>query len=89
MDSDRRYSWLPLTVLISALIIWTVLLAIGAYLEWGADQPRHDIRKPLMMLGSLGLFLAIWATALWLRSRRLGRKARRPDGVPPGSAPLD
>jgi hypothetical protein len=43
-------------------------------LEWGADRPRHDLRKPLIMLGSLGVFLSVWAAAFWLRARRLRRK---------------
>ena len=46
------------------------LLALGAYLEWGADRPRHDLRKPLIILGCMAAFLAFWGVALWRRSRR-------------------
>ena len=70
MPQDAKKKWLPLAILAAALVIWTGLLALGAYLEWGADQPRRDIRKPLVMLASLTAFLAVWGIALWLRSRR-------------------
>ena len=36
----------------------------------GADQPRHDLRKPLIILAVMAAFLAFWGLALWLRSRR-------------------
>jgi len=62
--------WLPLAILAVALILWAALFAAGAYLEIGADKPRHDIRKPLIILGSMAAFLAFWGLALWLRSRR-------------------
>ncbi|MEX2316922.1 MAG: hypothetical protein WD669_07210, partial [Pirellulales bacterium] len=65
-----RKKWLPLAVLIGALVVWTSLLALGAFLQLGAAQPRHDIRKPLIILGALGLFLAVWGIALWRRARR-------------------
>jgi hypothetical protein len=70
MPQDTKKKWLPLAILAAALVIWTGLLALGAYLEWGADLPRRDIRKPLVMLASLTAFLAVWGIALWLRSRR-------------------
>ena|SRR5688572_14130199 len=74
MNTNQPTRWLPLSILVGALVIWTTLLALGAYLEWGADQPRHDIRKPLWMLGTLTVFLAVWGLALWLRARRPAEK---------------
>jgi hypothetical protein len=53
-----------------ALIVWAGIFALGAYLEWGADQPRHDLRKPLIIVGTMAAFLAFWGLALWVRSRR-------------------
>jgi membrane protein DedA with SNARE-associated domain len=79
MPSEQKRIWLPLAILAAGLVIWTGLLALGAYLEWGADQPRRDIRKPLFILGSLAIFLGVWAVALWLRARRLRRKRHRSD----------
>jgi hypothetical protein len=70
MSRDARKKWLPLAVLAAALVVWTGLLALGAYLELGADQPRHDFRKPILLLGSLSAFMALWGVALWLRARR-------------------
>lgn len=65
--------WLPLAVLAAALVVWAGLFAAGAYLELGADQPHHDIRKPLIILASMLTFLALWGLALWLRKRRDSR----------------
>jgi hypothetical protein len=70
MNDPQRKKWLPLAVLVGALVVWTSLLALGAFLNLGADKPQHDIRKPLAILGALGLFLAVWGLALWQRSRR-------------------
>ena len=57
-------------MLAAALMVWAAIFAVGAYLEWGADQPRHDLRKPLIILGTMAAFLAFWGLALWMRSRR-------------------
>ena len=69
--SDKQQKWLPVAMLAAALVIWAALFALGAYLESGADQPRHDYRKPLIILGTMTAFLAIWGVALWWRARRL------------------
>ena len=70
MDIETRKKWLPIGILAVALLLWAGMFALGAYLEVGADRPRHDIRKPLIVMGSMGTFLAFWGMALWLRSRR-------------------
>lgn len=71
MNANTRHKWLPLTVLAAALVVWACLLALGAYLEWGADRPRHDLRKPLIVAGTMATFLMFWGLALWRRSRRM------------------
>jgi hypothetical protein len=63
-------TWLTLGVLAVALVVWAMIFAVGAYLEPGADRPRHDVRKPLIILGSMAVFLVFWGLALWLRGRR-------------------
>lgn len=70
MNDQPRKNWLPFVVLAVALVVWAGLFALGSYLEWGADQPRHDLRKPLIVLGTMAAFLAFWGLALWFRSRR-------------------
>ncbi len=73
--SDRpRKTWLPFAILAAGLIAWASLFALGAYLEWGADQPHHDVRKPLIILTTMAGFLSFWGLALWLRSRRKNRE---------------
>jgi membrane protein DedA with SNARE-associated domain len=70
MDPETRKKWLPLATLAAALLVWAAMFALGAYLEPGADQPRHDFRKPLIVMACMGGFLAFWGIALWRRSRR-------------------
>jgi hypothetical protein len=55
-------------------VIWAGLFAAGAYLNFGADRPSHDLRKPLIILGCMATFLTFWGAALWLRSRRQRRR---------------
>ena len=70
MDPSIRKNWLPLGLLAVALLVWASIFALGAYLQVGADQPRHDLRKPLIILGSMAIFLSLWGLALWKRVRR-------------------
>jgi hypothetical protein len=70
MDSPRQKPWLPLAVLAGALAIWTALLAWGAYLQLGANKPQLDVRRPLIVLAAMGVFLSVWGLALWRRSHR-------------------
>jgi membrane protein DedA with SNARE-associated domain len=70
MERDTTKYWLPFAIFAIALVVWAGLFALGAYLEWGADQPRHDLRKPLIIFGSMAVFLSLWGVALWQRARR-------------------
>jgi membrane protease YdiL (CAAX protease family) len=74
MEKNLRRQWLPLLILGLALVVWAGLFALGAYLELGADRPRYDIRKPLVVLATMALFLGAWGLLLWKRARRSGRK---------------
>ncbi len=73
MNNAPRQSWRPFALLAAALVAWAALFAAGAYLELGADQPQHDYRKPLIVMGSMAIFLSVWGLALWARSRRVGK----------------
>lgn len=70
MNIEMRKKWLPFTILAAALVAWAALFALGAYLEPSADKPRHDLRKPLIVMSTMAAFLAFWGIALWLRNRR-------------------
>jgi membrane protein DedA with SNARE-associated domain len=70
MKDKTRKIWLPLGVLAIALVIWAAFFALGAYLQIGADEPKHDLRKPLIIMGSMTIFLLLWGLALWARARR-------------------
>jgi hypothetical protein len=70
MNTPRSKNWLPLGLLAAALLVWASFFALGAYLQIGADQPRHDLRKPLIIMGTMAIFLSLWGLALWTRARR-------------------
>ena len=70
MNSSRPKIWLPFGLLAVALLVWASFFALGAYLQIGADLPRHDLRKPLIIVGAMAAFLSLWGLALWMRSRR-------------------
>jgi hypothetical protein len=70
MEKNLRSQWLPLMLLGLALVIWAGLFAVGAYLELGADSPRRDLRKPLVVLATMALFLGAWGLLLWKRAGR-------------------
>ena len=70
MNERKPNSLLPLGFLATALLLWAGMFAAGAYFEVGTDQPRHDLRKPVIVMACMGGFLAFWGMALWLRARR-------------------
>jgi hypothetical protein len=70
MTPEQRKMWLPMVVLVVALVAWSGMLALGAFLQMGADQPHHDWRRPLIVMGCMAAFLGVWGVALWKRSRR-------------------
>jgi hypothetical protein len=70
MPSESRRKWLPLVILAAALAVWAAMFALGAYLQPGADNPQRDIRKPLIILGTMAVFLSLWGAALWIRFHR-------------------
>ena len=71
MYFEKHKQWWPFALLAVALLVWAGVFAAGAYLEPSADVPVHDIRKPLIILGTMAAFLAVWGVLLW---RRAGRK---------------
>jgi hypothetical protein len=70
MNTKRPKTWLPLIFLGVSLLIWAAFFALGAYLQVSTDLPRHDLRKPLIIMGSMAIFLSFWGLALWLRARK-------------------
>lgn len=70
MNDNTRKKWLPLGVLAVVLVAWAAMFATGAYLQLGADAPKHDMRKPLIIMGCMAVFLGVWGIALWNRARK-------------------
>lgn len=50
----------PTLILIALLFFWAVLLAIGT----SVNSKSFDLRKPLVVLGTIGLFAAVWLIAV-------------------------
>ena len=71
--SEVRNSRWPLVAIIAALVLWGLLLALGAYWAPSGEQAGHDRRKLLVVAATTGGFLAMWGLALWLGYRRQWR----------------
>ncbi len=64
---DRRDLMIPL--LVTVLLVWGLLLALGAYLFRG----EFDIRKPIIILACVGTFVGFWGLMLWVNRNRFNR----------------
>ena len=65
--------WLPIALIAVAVAAWGLLLAFGAYLEWGEERPQRDPRKFWIVIACVGAFLAFWGGALGMRAWRTRR----------------
>lgn len=63
-ESNLRSTGIKL--LFACLIVWTILIAAGSF--W--SKTATDYRRPLIVVGTMGLFLGVWAMALMLRKSR-------------------
>jgi len=59
------------TWIMLAVLAWGALLALGSYLFGGT----HPVLRAAMVFGVTVAFLGLWALALAMRKRRLGREA--------------
>lgn len=48
------------------LIIWASVIALGSF----QTQASTDVRRPLIVIATMGVFLGVWATAIWVRQKR-------------------
>ena len=51
-------------VIVSALMVWAVVLAIGVFLN------SDSYLKASLVLGSMAFFLSVWGVAIWLKKNR-------------------
>lgn len=97
--NDKAASRRFYLLIMLGLVLWGILLALGAFLGpefWtpqasqpgeaatagAGDEPTtprplarsFDVRKPLIVLAFVGLFLAAWGLALRSRHKRLTRQ---------------
>jgi uncharacterized membrane protein len=59
---NRKVIW----TIIGLLVVWSAIIALGAIVR--ADE--FDVRKPLIVLGTMGAFLGVWLIALLFREPR-------------------
>ena len=59
---NRKVIW----TIIGLLVVWSAVIALGAIVR--ADE--FDVRKPLIVLGTMGAFLGVWLIALLFREPR-------------------
>ena len=55
-----------------ANMAWACFLAVGAI--WASD----NYLKAIVIVGSMGCFLSVWITALWLKKRQAGLRNSDP-----------
>jgi hypothetical protein len=48
-------------ILFGVLTIWALIIAFGTL----QTQASTDFRRPLIVLATMGVFLGVWAVALW------------------------
>jgi membrane protein DedA with SNARE-associated domain len=70
MDREPTNRRVLMWSVVGGLILWGLLLGLGSYLGLDPETPDHDIRRMLIVTGSVAIFLAVWMAALWLRGRR-------------------
>ncbi len=57
-------------VIVSALMMWAVVLAIGVFLN------SDSYLKASLVLGSMAFFLSVWGVAIWLKKNRSNARER-------------
>jgi hypothetical protein len=62
-EAMQRRWMIPYIVV--GIIVWGSLLALGTFIYGG-----YDYRKPLIVLGCVALFIALWGVMIWLNWAR-------------------
>ena len=53
-------------IIFVVLVVWALLIAIGSF----QTQASTDIRRPLIVIATMSVFLGVWAWALLARQKR-------------------
>lgn len=76
MTTELNNRWVPVLAIASALAIWGVILAVGAYLAPGGASGGHDGRKLLVVAATTGGFLLLWGSILVISASKRRRLAQ-------------
>lgn len=56
-----------LALIMGGLLVWGIYVAVGSYLY------NFDVRRAVVVLASVGMFLGFWLLLLWNQARKKGR----------------
>jgi hypothetical protein len=70
MEHEPTNRRMLLWAVAGGLAAWGALLALGAFLGLDPETPDYDVRRMLIVGGSVAAFLAVWLGAIWWRGRR-------------------
>ena len=62
----------------SIIVIGSVLMAWACFLAVGAIWASDNYLKAIVIVGSMGCFLSVWVTALWLKKKQGGLRNSDP-----------
>ena len=63
-DGNRK----AIGIIVGLLLAWSLLIGLGAMLR---NEP-FDVRKPLIVIGTMAAFLGVWLSALVVRRLQTG-----------------
>jgi len=62
----------------SIIVIGSVLMAWACFLAVGAIWASDNYLKAIVIVGSMGCFVSVWVTALWLKKKQGGLRNSDP-----------
>ncbi len=85
-ERSREAKWMTRGIA-GALVVWGTLLGVGAYMGIAEQTPGGDPRKLLVVAGTTGMFLLLWAGVLFAAKRRKPRRKAQPAAPADESTP--
>ncbi len=78
MSTEKNQTWLPVVLIIGALLAWMGVLAAGAYWAPVGEREGGDFRKLWVVAATTGCFLLLWGAVLYRLQVKLRRKRALP-----------
>jgi|GEM_PF-3113361 len=87
MEPDKNQTWLPVVLIVGALLGWMGILAAGAYWASVGEGAGGDYRKLWVVAATTGGFLLLWGAVLAIRQVKLRRQTADADVTVPDDRP--